>query len=113
MLADIFAQPFELTLLFPARRLAAKVLVSRFELLFEEQQRIAQRVTGHGDVEIWCGSDEDPIAEWRDRNGNWLDQRMARQLVDDQLDAVSLTGGRPALLGRRLFTFIFWCRRRR
>src|SRR5215475_14974087 len=105
MIADEVAQPFELALLFPARRLVPKVLVSRFELLLEEQQRIAQRVAGHGDVEIRCGSDEDPVAEWRDRNGNWFDQRMARQLVDNQLNAVSLTGGRcRALLGRRLFT---------
>jgi len=89
MIADVFAQPFELTLLFPARRLAAKVLVSRFELLLEEQQRIAQRVAGHGDVEICCRSDEDPIAERRDRDGNWFDERMARQLVDDQFDAVA------------------------
>ena len=41
MIADVVAQPFELPLFFPARRLAAEVLVCRFELLLEEKKRVA------------------------------------------------------------------------
>jgi len=37
MIADIFPQPPQLPLFFPARRLAAKALVCRFELLLEEE----------------------------------------------------------------------------
>lgn len=111
VVSDVVAKPLQLPFLFPGRCLAAKALVSRFELLLQQKQRIAQGIAGHGDVEIGCGGDENPVSQRRYGNRNRLHERMTRQLVDDQVDAVALPGWRRARLGLRRFAanISCWC----